>query len=174
MISDVVAVTDGQVALRLLAATVAGVVLGVNRNLRGKPAGIRTHALVSIGSAILTIASFRMALSDGRLDTTGALRGVQGIITGIGFLGAGVILRGSHPRSVQGLTTAASLWLVSCLGIICGAGEWRLAALGLAFSLAVLILGGPMEGRIRSRFQRRARQPGERGDGHPGGSRGNE
>jgi putative Mg2+ transporter-C (MgtC) family protein len=123
--------------------------VGLNRELRGKPAGMRTHALVSLGAALVTLSSIALATDGATIDPNAVSRTVQGIIVGIGFLGGGVILKSSEHRSVRNLTTAASIWMVACLGIVCGAGQWTLAAASLALTLLVLVLGGPVEGAVR-------------------------
>jgi len=131
-----------EVAVRLATAVLVGTAIGLNRDLRGKPAGVRTHALVSLGSATATVLAGSTSS-----DPAAVSRVVQGIITGIGFLGAGVIL---HPegRSVRGLTTAASIWIVAALGIACGVADWWPVGLGTALTLLVLIAGGPLERAI--------------------------
>jgi putative Mg2+ transporter-C (MgtC) family protein len=136
-------------ALRLGAAILAGAVLGLNRNLRGKAAGLRTHALVALGAALVVVTGAQLADRD-------ITRVVQGVITGIGFIGAGVIL---HPRRgtdrVRGLTTAASVWVAAALGVAAGAGLWSLLALGALGTLAVLAAGGPVEDAARRRLLHR-------------------
>jgi len=129
------------VAARLGAATLAGAALGINRDLHHKPAGLRTHALVSLGSAmvVVTVAS----LAGG--DAAAVSRIIQGLVTGVGFIGAGVILHHDAERRVVGLTTAASLWVAAALGAAGGTGSWAVLGLGLVLTLAVLILGGPIE-----------------------------
>ena len=129
---------------RLLAAMVAGFVLGVNRDLRGKAAGVRTHGLVAIGASLVTIISMEVA-SVGAYDPNAIARVVQGIITGIGFIGGGVILKLPEHRTVQGLTTAASVWIAACLGISFGAGMWRTAVFGLVLTMLALLTGGAIE-----------------------------
>lgn len=141
--------------LRLGAATVAGALVGVNRELRGKPAGMRTHALVSLGAAIATLSSDYLASSGPVFDSNAITRAVQGIIAGVGFLGGGVILKTSERGSVRHLTTAASIWVVACIGIVCGVGQWPLAMAGLFLTLLMLVIGGPVEGRIRNLVLRR-------------------
>jgi putative Mg2+ transporter-C (MgtC) family protein len=135
--------------LHLGAAIVAGAALGLNRNLRGKAAGLRTHALVSLGAALVILACRELGVGD-------VTRALQGVITGVGFLGAGVIL---HPRStgaevVRGLTTAASVWMAAALGIAAGAGLWSLLAMGTVATLAVLLGGGEVERVARRRLAR--------------------
>jgi putative Mg2+ transporter-C (MgtC) family protein len=137
--------STGDVIGRLAAAMGAGIVLGVNRDLRGKPAGVRTHGLVAIGSCLVTVIVMELSAMAAEFHPDAVSRAIQGIITGIGFIGGGVILKLPASRSVQGLTTAASVWVTACLGIAFGTGMWRtaLAALGLTF--VVLLLGGTVE-----------------------------
>ena len=135
--------------MRLGAATIGGALVGVNRELRGKPAGMRTHALVSLGAALVTLSSVYLASTGRTVDSNAITRSVQGIIAGVGFLGGGVILKTSDRGSVRHLTTAASIWVVACLGIVCGAGQWPLALAALCLTLLVLVIGGPVEGGIR-------------------------
>jgi len=149
------------VVLRLGAAMLVGAILGINRELRNKPAGLKTHSLVSLGSALLTLVSVSFATMTGAVDGSTLSRVVQGIITGIGFLGAGVIMRGESGHTVQGLTTAASVWLAACLGIACGAGQWSLAATAFVATLLILVVGDPVERAIVRRWQRRSGEPTE-------------
>lgn len=120
---------------RLGMATLFGAVIGVNREWQGKPAGLRTHSLVALGGALLTVTG--LLLTD---DASSPARVVQGITAGVGFIGAGVILRRPEKQDVQGLTTAAAVWVVSAIGVAVGAGLWRtsLAAVGLAFVILVV------------------------------------
>jgi putative Mg2+ transporter-C (MgtC) family protein len=130
------------VAFRLTAAVLVGTAIGLNRDLRGKPAGVRTHALVSLGSAVVTVIAANAGAAN--TDVAAVSRVMQGIITGIGFLGAGVILHQDQGR-VRGLTTAASIWIVAALGIACGVGDWWPVGLGTGLTLLVLMAGGPLE-----------------------------
>lgn len=133
------------VTIRLVLATVIGAVIGLNRDLHGKPAGLRTHALVALGSALIVLVSGRLP---GALDFHAAdaqSRAIQGLITGIGFLGAGVILHRPADNRVQGLTTAAAVWIAALIGAACGAGV-ILPVLVAALLLAiVLAFGGDFE-----------------------------
>jgi putative Mg2+ transporter-C (MgtC) family protein len=133
-----------EAVLRLGAATLVGGAIGLNRDLRGKPAGVRTHALVGLGSAVATTVGASLLGGD-ETDPAAVSRVIQGIITGIGFLGAGVILHPDGGRGVRGLTTAASIWVVATLGIGCGAGQWPTVGVGTGLTLLVLLLGGPFE-----------------------------
>jgi putative Mg2+ transporter-C (MgtC) family protein len=128
-------------ALRIALALVAGAVLGVNRDLHRKPAGLRTHALVSIGAA--TIVLVALAISHGAADATS--RVIQGLITGIGFIGAGVIIHHESSQRIEGLTTAASIWVAAALGAGCGAGFGSIVVLALLATMVVLVFGGAFE-----------------------------
>jgi putative Mg2+ transporter-C (MgtC) family protein len=133
-----------EVAMRLVAATLIGSGVGLDRELRHKPAGLKTHALVALGASLVTaVCAF---LPDG----TAMSRAIQGIIAGVGFLGGGAILK-SNDEMVHGLTTAASIWLVASLGIACGAGQWIIAMIALAIALVVLVCGNAVEKFLRSR-----------------------
>ena len=137
-----------QLILRLGSALLVGSALGINRDLRHKAAGLRTHALVSVGSALAVLVPITMS----PLNVDAAARVMQGLLTGIGFLGAGVIIHHERHKRVQGLTTAASLWVSAVLGMACGAGHLVLVGLGVTAVLLVLIAGGPFERAIERRF----------------------
>ena len=125
-----------EIALRLGSAALIGALLGLNRELRGKSAGLRTNALVALGAATLTLGSLGLTTGPDLVPHFDAVsRVVQGIITGIGFLGAGVILRDVGGTRVRGLTTAATTWLVAVFGIVCGLGVWPVAMIGMALTL---------------------------------------
>src|SRR5438270_3029044 len=140
-----------ETALRLSAALIVGTILGLNRELHGKPAGMRTHALVSLGACLISVVSIEI-VNPTQMDAV--LRVVQGVMAGIGFLGGGVILRDDSHQSVHGLTTAASIWVVASLGIACGAGQWLTALMALFLTLTVLILLGRVEKRCIGWFTR--------------------
>jgi putative Mg2+ transporter-C (MgtC) family protein len=140
-----------ELALRLALAVACGMALGLNRELHHKPAGLRTHALVALGSALFTL----IALSGSPADFVGASRVIQGIVAGIGFIGGGVILHRDDPRGVHGLPTAASIWIGSAIGIATGAGLWHAALLALALTLFTLSVGGRIDARIREQLQRK-------------------
>jgi putative Mg2+ transporter-C (MgtC) family protein len=148
----------GEILVRLVAATLIGAALGLNREIRGKPAGLRTHALVALGTALVTLTGITLATFDGRMNGDAVSRVIQGVVAGIGFLGAGAILKAGSGEQVSGLTTAASLWLVACLGIACGAGLWEMALLALLLALIVLVVGEPLETALH-RFLVRRRKP---------------
>jgi putative Mg2+ transporter-C (MgtC) family protein len=134
-----------EILFRLGAATLIGCALGLNREIRGKPAGMRTHALVALGTALVTLTGISLAAHDGEFDSNSVSRVIQGIVAGIGFLGGGTILKSDSGEQISGLTTAASLWVVACLGIACGVGLWRMALVALGLALLVLIAGEAVE-----------------------------
>ena len=135
---------------KLIAAALAGALLGLNRDLHHKPAGLRTHALVSLGSALTIVVV--TGLAGGAPDALS--RVVQGVLTGIGFVGAGVIMHHDAKHRVEGLTTAASIWVAAGIGIACGAAMWLAAALGLILTLAVLTFGGRIERAVERALKR--------------------
>ncbi|MFC7052996.1 MgtC/SapB family protein [Hansschlegelia quercus] len=132
-----------ETAIRLVAATLCGVVIGFNRDLKDKSAGVRTLGLVSLGACLVSLA----ALSDpGLRNEPGALSRVvqgilQGVLTGVGFIGAGVILKPAPDAGrARGLTTAAAVWLTAALEIACAIGKWQLVVMGVVLALVVLSL----------------------------------
>jgi putative Mg2+ transporter-C (MgtC) family protein len=122
------------VFLRLGAAVLAGGLIGFDREVRNKPAGLRTMALVALGSAVFVLA----AAAAVNADSTS--RVIQGVITGVGFLGAGTIIRGQTEESVRGLTTAASIWLAAAVGVACGLALWPLVLISCCLGLFILVL----------------------------------
>jgi putative Mg2+ transporter-C (MgtC) family protein len=145
-------------ATRLGLALVAGALIGLDRELKRKPAGLRTHAMVSIGSALVVLVVLAFGGGPGGDPLS---RTIQGIITGIGFLGAGVIMQYEHERRVEGLTTAASIWVAAGLGMACGAGFIELVGIALAITLVTLIGGEYIERALGDRNSRQADPPGE-------------
>lgn len=133
-------ISDVELIRRLLLAAAIGGLLGAERELRRKSAGFRTNILIGVGCAIFTIIS--MTLSSGSPD-----RIASNIVTGVGFLGAGAIMR-DQSGGVHGLTTAATVWVNAALGSAAGAGDYRLALIGAAITFAVLAIVGPIEGKI--------------------------
>lgn len=141
--SLVATLSDPNVTLPLVCSLAAGAAIGLEREYNGKPAGLRTHTLVCFASAMMTLVGLRTADWATRLPADVQIvmdmaRMPHAILTGIGFLGAGVIFR--EGPSVQGLTTAASLWLSAALGIVFGAGLLEIGLLGAAAVLAILTL----------------------------------
>jgi putative Mg2+ transporter-C (MgtC) family protein len=141
-------------AVRVLVALVFGLVLGAEREFRGHPAGLRTMALISVGSCIFTglglIPAFGRSVDPTRIAAQ--------LVTGVGFLGAGSILR--QGEEVRGLTTAASIWVVASLGMAVGFGYYLLAFIAVLLVLATLVVLKPIEDRVFPiRRNRRASDP---------------
>ena len=124
-----------RIAIRLVAAAVMGGIVGIQRERAGKPAGLRTHMLVAIGSAL-----FVLSASSAGMELDEVSRVIQGVAAGIGFLGAGAILKLEDKRSIEGLTTAAAIWVTSAAGVAAGLGRIGLALSGVLLAWAVLSL----------------------------------
>lgn len=122
-----------RVCVRLTVAVVLGGLLGYERELRGTSAGLRTHMLVALGSALFVLVPLEAGVSKDDLS-----RVLQGVISGIGFLGAGAIIKLSHEQEIKGLTTAASVWLTAAIGIAAGMGREMTAILSTLFALFIL------------------------------------
>jgi putative Mg2+ transporter-C (MgtC) family protein len=136
-----------EILLRLGTAAIIGSVIGINREIHHKSAGFRTIAIVCVGTALAVL----VAPMGG--DNASASRVFQGVVTGIGFLGAGVIVHHSRqPETVEGLTTAASIWTAAGLGAACGMGDWAPALIGGVLIVGLLAIGGRVETAMRKRF----------------------
>jgi putative Mg2+ transporter-C (MgtC) family protein len=136
-------ITVQEMSLRVFLALVAGFVVGWERESRGRPAGLRTNILACVAAAVAMILSEILFLQSAAATPSGTVRADPGrlgagILTGIGFLGAGTILR--HENFVRGVTTAASLWLVTVLGLVFGSGRFALGAIGLGVALLTLLV----------------------------------
>ena len=126
---------------RLALALLAGIVLGLNRWLLHKAAGVRTHSLVAIAAALAIL-----IIGDDVHDQAQAVsRVLQGLLTGLGFLGAGVIIREPSNQKINGLTTAASLWVCAIIGAAFGGGHFILGLSALGFIIFILLAGGSIE-----------------------------
>ena len=139
---------------RLGMALLIGAVIGIERHLHDQPAGLRTHVLVVLAAAlsVLVVAPPGIPAS-GVLDAQS--RVIQGLMTGVGFIGAGVILHAPKGHKIHGLTTAAAIWITAAFGALCGAGQFTIALLGLAGVVLALSVGGPIERGLRRRFGRK-------------------
>ena len=137
------------VIIRLLAAALLGAIVGIQRQTTRKPAGLRTHMLVSLATA-----AFVIACSGAGMSSDGVSRVIQGIVTGIGFIGAGSILKLSEQHEIRGLTTAASVWMTAAIGVTVGLGSLGIALMLTTLALIILALE-----RLEHRVQ-----------GEPGGS----
>jgi putative Mg2+ transporter-C (MgtC) family protein len=130
------------VGLRLGAAAVAGAVIGVNRDLADKPIGSRTLGLVALGAAAVAVAGIEVpGMAENPDAMSRVVQGIiQGVMAGISFIGAGVILRDAKTRMVEGLTTAATVWVSAALGVACGLGRWDVVVIGTAIALVLLVV----------------------------------
>jgi putative Mg2+ transporter-C (MgtC) family protein len=138
------------VALRLGTAALAGAAIGINRDLTNKPIGMRTLGLVALGAAVASVATIQV---DGMSEHPDAMSRVvqgiiQGVMAGISFIGAGVILRDTQARTVEGLTTAATVWVTAALGIACGLARWNVVVVGLVIALVLLVVVAWVEARL--------------------------
>jgi len=125
--------------LRLLIAALFGALIGFDRQLKNKPAGLRTHTLVALASALFTLITFELyAELGGSSNSSNAdpIRIIEAVTSGVAFLAAGAIIRSG--RNVHGLTTGANMWLAGAIGVACGAGYYVLATLGAFFAVVVL------------------------------------
>jgi len=125
---------------RLLTAMILGALIGAQRERSGKPAGLRTHMLVAMGGALFVLAPLEAGM-----ELEGISRVIQGIVTGIGFIGAGAILKLQEKREVEGLTTAAGIWMTAAVGIAAGLGRWGLALVSTVLTWVTLALIGKIE-----------------------------
>ncbi len=137
----------GTHCLRLLIAVFFGGVLGIERQIHGRWAGVRTHMMVSLGAALFTIAAIKTAPNDSNEVT----RVIQGIAAGIGFLGAGTILKLGTEGEVKGLTTASSIWLAAAIGTVAGMGEYALATASCLMAVLVLAMLRPLTKSVGKR-----------------------
>jgi putative Mg2+ transporter-C (MgtC) family protein len=147
---------------RLFVATLAGMAIGLDRDLRNKPVGMRTLGLVSLGSALAVLSCTGYGSLHYEQDAVS--RVIQGILTGIGFLGAGVILRDRAGMQIHGLTTAATVWMAAGLGVAAGLGAWAITIAGSGLTLALLVLGGPLEQRLERMIKGREPSTGKPAD----------
>ena len=145
--------TLAEIILRLGVATLLGGLIGLNRYAHRHIVGVRTLGLVALGSAAA------VAVFAGSADAAAPSRIVQGILTGIGFIGAGVIMRDDSHHKVHGLTTAATVWVAALVGVLCGLAAWRLAIVTIVLVGLVLMLGGPLE-KWLVRGEPKATEPG--------------
>lgn len=127
-------------ATRLLVASLLGALIGLQRERAGKPAGLRTHILVCLGTAVFILSCSSVGMS---LDAVS--RVIQGIVTGIGFIGAGAILKLNSEQDIKGLTTAAGVWMTAAIGVAAGLGSLGVAILGTLITLFTLALAAPIE-----------------------------
>jgi putative Mg2+ transporter-C (MgtC) family protein len=131
--------------LRLLAATALGAVIGFDRQLRRRPAGLRTHMVMSLAASLFTVLTLELLREFGSRGQTGAdpIRIVEAITVGVSFLAAGSIIQSG--RNVEGLTTGAGMWLAGAVGLACGLERYALALLGAVLAIVILAVLMPVE-----------------------------
>jgi putative Mg2+ transporter-C (MgtC) family protein len=140
-----------RIGMRLLVALLVGALVGLQRELTHKPAGLRTHMLLALGTAVLVVTAVEsgMSLSD-------VSRVLQGLVTGIGFLGGGAILKLTAEHEIHGLTTAAGIWMTAAASAAAGLGQLALALIGVCLGLVVLAAFAKLEKRLGVRASRDA------------------
>ena len=131
---------------RLLTAMILGALVGAQREQFGKPAGLRTHILVAMGAALFVLAPLEAGM-----ELDGISRAIQGIVTGIGFIGAGAILKLQEKREVEGLTTAAGVWMTAAIGIAAGLGRLGLALVSTILTWITLSALQKIEARMNQK-----------------------
>jgi putative Mg2+ transporter-C (MgtC) family protein len=144
--------------LRLASAVLVGGLIGINREARAKAVGVRTLGLVSLGAALVTLSGSGFS---GEMDAI-ASRALQGLITGIGFLGAGVIVKGASEEQVHGLTTAAAISVTAALGVVCGLGAYLPLVISLVLMAILLGLGGYIDAAVHRWWRRTGKSDAER------------
>ena len=146
-----------ETVIRVLVAVLAGACLGWERESAHKPAGLRTHILVTLGAAATVLASLKLQhelVVAGNPGGSDPIKAIAGIVGGVGFLGAGSIIRDN--TGVRGLTTAATIWLAAAIGVACGLGYYLLAAACIITALTTLVLLGLFEQHVLGTFGVRA------------------
>ncbi|MET0661284.1 MAG: MgtC/SapB family protein [Steroidobacteraceae bacterium] len=146
-----------EVSLRLFIATVFGGVIGFDRERRDKPAGLRTHMLISLAAAVFTLIALELhvqLMQEHEHGNSDPIRIIEAVTSGVAFLAAGAIIQGRG--AVQGITTGANMWLAGALGVACGAGYYVLALVGAVLALVILTFLGAVESRIEGRSKSRA------------------
>jgi putative Mg2+ transporter-C (MgtC) family protein len=141
--------------LRLLAAVIVGGAVGFDRELRNKPAGLRTHILISLAAALFTLITFELheeVIAVNARGTADPIRIIEAVTAGVAFLAAGAIIQSRG--NVRGLTTGANMWLAGALGVTCGSGHYTLAVMGTGFALIVLVVLGWLEQKFTSEASR--------------------
>jgi putative Mg2+ transporter-C (MgtC) family protein len=132
-----------RIVIRLLIAMLLGAIVGAQREHTGKPAGLRTHMLVSLGAALFVLASVESGMTSSDVS-----RVIQGLATGIGFLGGGAILKLSKEREIRGLTSAAVIWMTAAMGVAVGLGRLWIAMLSMVLTWFILTVVEKFERRL--------------------------
>ncbi|HEY0938997.1 MAG TPA: MgtC/SapB family protein [Steroidobacter sp.] len=138
-----------EAVLRVFMAVIVGSLIGLDRELRKKPAGLRTHILISLAAALFTLITFELHQQFavvGGTRTADPVRIIEAVTAGVAFLAAGAIIQSRS--GVHGLTTGANMWLAGALGVACGAGYYLIAIIGTVFALIVLVVLAKLEARF--------------------------
>lgn len=143
-----------RIVIRMTVAALLGAVVGIQRERMGKSAGVRTHMLVALGTALFVIAALESGMSPSDLS-----RVIQGLAAGIGFIGAGAILKLTKKRKITGLTTAAGIWMTAAVGVAVGLGRWGSATLGIILTWIILSIIGEITHRIEKRQTSKIERP---------------
>lgn len=144
-----------RISIRLLLSAILGAVVGIQREQTGKPAGLRTHMLVALGATLFVLVPVELSAGADAVS-----RAIQGVATGIGFIGGGAILKLSAEREVRGLTSAAVIWMTAAAGVAVGLGELGVAVIGIFFTWIILTLVGSVERKIERKAERTS-EPGK-------------
>jgi len=147
-----------RIIIRLLVAMLLGGIVGFQREWTGKPAGLRTHMLVAMGAALFVLAPVEAGMTSADLS-----RVIQGLATGIGFIGGGAILKLSQDRDIRGLTSAAGIWMTAAMGVAAGLGRIGMALLSALLTWFILAVIGKAEHRIEAAQAARDDAPERRG-----------
>lgn len=157
-------IPEGEIFLRLILATVFGAMIGIDRELRQHPAGLRTHMLTAAAAALFTILTLELyhevRATGGERVTADPIRIVEAVTAGVAFLAAGAIIQGRG--TVHGLTTGAGMWLAGAIGVACGTGRFTIALMAVVLALLVLSVFHAIEDRLfKAEEERRAKEPNE-------------
>lgn len=139
---------------RLAVAAGFGLAIGLERELRGKPAGLRTHMLVSLGAATFMLLGYHILFETAQGDPSARIdptRIIEGVIGGIGFLGAGSIIRSGG--TIEGITTGAAIWIAGAIGLACGVGDFVMAGVVTGITLVIVVIIGFFEREVIGKDQ---------------------
>jgi putative Mg2+ transporter-C (MgtC) family protein len=142
-----------ELTMRMGLATAIGGAIGLNRDMHGKPAGLRMLGLVALGASLATISVSGLTANANTLPTDAVSRVIQGVLAGVGFLGAGVIMR-DETGNVHRLNTAASVWVTAAIGIVCGLGEYLIALIAATIVLILLTIGTVIDHRFFGKYEK--------------------
>ena len=148
-----------RIVIRLLLAMLLGGIVGIQREQTGKPAGLRTHMLVALGAALFVLAPTETGMTPADLS-----RVIQGLATGIGFIGGGAILKLSEEHKIRGLTSAAAIWITAAIGVAVGLGRMWMAMLSVLLTWFILAVVGKLEHRMSASQTARDDAPETRGE----------